>query len=293
MHRPSPATRESDHATMSRIPSLCDVQMLQARYHAHSFAPHSHASFVVGAVERGSAHFRAPGLQGRLNAGDVLLIAPEVIHSANPAGAEGWSYRAIYPDADVLGAIVGRDAEARLRATRCFVIVGGHLASGIQVALKHLVWETNGFRSEGLFVEVVRSLLRGSRDLGMKRAFADEVPDSVLRAREYIRTHPRDRMSLGDVARQAGLSPFQLVRAFGRAYGITPYAYFAQYRVREARRLLEHGQSPTDVARNAGFSDLSHLTRHFKRVVGVTPGAYADGVGRGRQLRPTAISLVG
>ena len=45
-------------------------------------------------------------------------------------------------------------------------------------------------------------------------------------------------------------------------------------RVRLARRLLDGGAAPAEVAATAGFADQAHLTRHFKRVVGVPPRAY-------------------
>ncbi|ANZ21221.1 Helix-turn-helix domain [Streptomyces noursei ATCC 11455] len=49
-------------------------------------------------------------------------------------------------------------------------------------------------------------------------------------------------------------------------------------RVELARRLLLDGRTPTAVAAEIGFYDQSHLTRHFKRILGVTPGRYARAV---------------
>ncbi|CAM5537911.1 AraC family transcriptional regulator OS=Streptomyces fumanus OX=67302 GN=GCM10018772_29740 PE=4 SV=1 [Streptomyces fumanus] len=45
-------------------------------------------------------------------------------------------------------------------------------------------------------------------------------------------------------------------------------------RVERARQLLLAGRAPADVATATGFYDQAHLTRHFKRLVGVTPGRY-------------------
>ena len=64
------------------------------------------------------------------------------------------------------------------------------------------------------------------------------------------------------------------VRAFTEAYGLAPSDYQRQLRVRTARGLLSHGVSPALAAAEAGFADQAHLTRHFKRVVGVPPAAY-------------------
>jgi AraC-like DNA-binding protein len=47
-----------------------------------------------------------------------------------------------------------------------------------------------------------------------------------------------------------------------------------QERVRRAKALLRAGRTPAEAAAEAGFSDQSHLTRHFKRLLGFTPGRY-------------------
>jgi AraC-like DNA-binding protein len=67
---------------------------------------------------------------------------------------------------------------------------------------------------------------------------------------------------------------FALLRAFRDETGLPPHAYLNQLRVRRARRLLDGGLAPALVAVQAGFADQAHLTRHFKRVVGLPPGAY-------------------
>ena len=76
------------------------------------------------------------------------------------------------------------------------------------------------------------------------------------------------------LAAAAGLSPYYFIRVFRQAVGLTPHAYLVQLRVETAKRLLDRGQPVVEAALAAGFADQSHLTRHFKRIVGVTPGQY-------------------
>jgi transcriptional regulator GlxA family with amidase domain len=61
---------------------------------------------------------------------------------------------------------------------------------------------------------------------------------------------------------------------FKREVGVPPHAYQVQMRVRRARRLMLTGMAPADVAISVGFYDQAHLNRHFKRIVGMTPGDY-------------------
>ncbi|WP_316043309.1 helix-turn-helix transcriptional regulator [Actinomadura sp. CNU-125] len=64
------------------------------------------------------------------------------------------------------------------------------------------------------------------------------------------------------------------MRAFREATGLPPHAYLNQARVRAACALLDEGLRPGEVAARTGFADQAHLTRHFKRTMGVPPGAY-------------------
>src|SRR6478735_4276131 len=82
-------------------------------------------------------------------------------------------------------------------------------------------------------------------------------------------------VSLSVAARTLGAHTTQLVRAFGAEFGIPPHRYLTGRRLDRARRLLLVGERAADVAVAVGFHDQAHLTRHFRRLVGVTPTAYA------------------
>jgi AraC-like DNA-binding protein len=82
-------------------------------------------------------------------------------------------------------------------------------------------------------------------------------------------------VTLIDLAKEAGLSRYQLIRAFAREFGLTPHAYILQRRIALAQRLIRAGRDLAAVATEAGFCDQSHLTRWFMRQFGVTPRRYA------------------
>ncbi|HYM70106.1 MAG TPA: helix-turn-helix transcriptional regulator, partial [bacterium] len=65
-----------------------------------------------------------------------------------------------------------------------------------------------------------------------------------------------------------------LCRTFHREVGLPPHAYQTQVRVERARSLLRNGVPIAEAAAAVGFYDQAHLTRQFKRVIGVTPGQY-------------------
>ncbi len=83
-----------------------------------------------------------------------------------------------------------------------------------------------------------------------------------------------DNVSMERLAQIANLSPFHLNRVFCSELGMPPHAFQTQVRIIKAKELLHRGWSISRVASVAGFADQSHLTRHFKRLIGVTPGEY-------------------
>ena len=103
-------------------------------------------------------------------------------------------------------------------------------------------------------------------------------PGAVDTARDYIHAHHDRDISVRELATVTGLSPFHFIRIFRRQVGLTPHAYLTQVRVQQAQQLLASGETPVQAAVASGFFDQSHLTRHFKRIVGTTPALYRNSV---------------
>lgn len=72
----------------------------------------------------------------------------------------------------------------------------------------------------------------------------------------------------------AGISKYQVLRRFQKAYGLPPHAWLLQQRAERARRLIRDGSGLALAATSAGFADQSHMTRVFVRQFGFTPGAW-------------------
>lgn len=86
-------------------------------------------------------------------------------------------------------------------------------------------------------------------------------------------------LSLGELAREAGLSPFHFLRLFRDVTGITPHQYLIGARLRRALRLLLDTELPvTRIAYDAGFADLSNFNHTFRRAIGCSPRAYRRGL---------------
>jgi AraC family transcriptional regulator len=104
-----------------------------------------------------------------------------------------------------------------------------------------------------------------------------KLPQSKLRVVvEYVEDHLDVGPSLGQMAAVARLSPYHFARQFKVATGLPPHQYVILRRVERAKEFLQGGGdvSLAQVATRVGFSDQSQFSRHFKRLVGVTPGQF-------------------
>src|SRR6266404_6630791 len=100
-------------------------------------------------------------------------------------------------------------------------------------------------------------------------------PAAMRRVHEYIEAHLNDTVELVELAAIAGLSIFHFARQFKQSAGVTPHYYLIRSRIERARELLAGTDlSLSEIAFATGFSDQSHLTRHFRQMIGMTPGQF-------------------
>lgn len=91
---------------------------------------------------------------------------------------------------------------------------------------------------------------------------------------EYVDQHLDQNLTLATLAAIAHISPSYFSTLFKQSTGLAPHQYVIHCRINRAKQLLLQGTSVAEVALNLGFSHQSHLSRHFKRLVGVTPKAF-------------------
>lgn len=255
------------------------LDLLHARV-AEPYAPHVHEEYAVGACTAGREVIRYRGALHYAGPGSVVVLEPGEAHTGGPADPPDFTYRVMYPAAGLLAEGLLAQGARRLSRFREPVIADPGLAAELgrlHAALGAGLGETEPLEAESrlswLFGELVRRHASPSRDV--------EVPGAGRVAR-LVMAQLADRLvsppALAEIAAGTGLSRYQLIRSFRTEVGMPPYAWLAQHRVSAARALLERGCRPAEAAALTGFADQAHLTRWFRRVVGVTPGVYRNSV---------------
>ncbi|MFD0683929.1 helix-turn-helix transcriptional regulator [Actinomadura fibrosa] len=285
----------ADRAVWTRVDGLhgTPLDLLSARFGRRHYAPHVHDEFAIGVCVDGLETMRYRGEKIFSAAGGLVVIEPGEAHTGGPAGPEGYAYVCLYPSAEFFGAAIARrpDAAPVRPHFRDPVIGDPRLSDALRIAHRALRAGDDPLEGEARLLEVLGALVRRhavpDRRVGLSTT--GRGPDSARIART-VTTRLADELvappTLAELAADLDLSRYQLLRAFRDAVGMPPYAWLAQHRVARARTLLDAGHRPVEAAALVGFADQAHLTRWFRRVLGVTPGAYRNSVQDTVRRRP-------
>ena len=187
-------------------------------------------------------------------------------------GFEPWFFERVAAE---LGATTALHGEANVRK-----LPADHPACALMRALAGELDAAPGAPTiaEGISRAIAVHLLREYQQFPARKPADVAPPVAVLRAVELMRRRIAEPISLDELAHAAGLSPFHFARQFKTATGHPPHDYLIRLRVDRAQELIrtERGWTMAAVAQDAGFADQSHMARHFKRVLGVTPRQFAD-----------------
>lgn len=257
---------ESVTAWRPELPGVTEV--FHAHFTEHAYPAHTHDAWTLLIIDYGAVRYDLDRHQHGALRSLVTLLPPHVPHDGRSATEGGFRKRVLYLETGLLGTeLIGPAVD---RPGWADPLLRRRVHQLHQVLARP--GETLEAQSRlALIVERLGQRLRGRP--GPPRATRD--PGVADRLRDLLDAHLTDGLTLDDAAARLGAHPTHLVRAFSRTHGLPPHRYLTGRRVELARRLLLAGQPPAEVAAQAGFYDQSHLTRHFARMLGTTPGRFA------------------
>lgn len=262
-------------------PEVPGLQLMRASYLTQTFPRHTHEGFGVGIIERGALGFFYRGENVVAPAGLINLVNPDEVHTGQAATEAGWTYRMFYFGADLLkrAAEAMTERPASLPFFASGVIDDGRLAALIHQVHRCWVDETvPRLERESRFLHMLVELIARHADAPPVLRPVGREHTGVRRAIDYLDGHFHEEIAIDTLAGVACLSPYHFIRVFARQTGLPPHAWLMQLRARKAREMLRRGIAIADAACLAGFTDQSHLTRTFKRLMGYTPGQFSNSV---------------
>lgn len=244
------------------------IERIEAFFHGAGYAMHRHDTYAIGRTLAGVQSFRYRGSLRHSLPGGTLVLHPDEPHDGQAGTGEGFRYRMIYVDPALFQEALGgkplpfvkgglSDDPRLFAATR-------NLLRGMDRAMDPLE------QDDGLYE--LAMALHAAAGAAPTRRPVDYA--AARRAREYLLASRERAVTLDDVAAAAGRDRWSLSHDFRALFGTSPHRYLTMRRLDLVRQLALAGLPLADAAAASGFSDQSHMTRHFRRAWGVAPGQW-------------------
>ena len=234
-----------------------------------------HAQYSIAIVLAGSFQYRSQAGHALMTPGSLMLGNPGQCFECGHEHAEGDRCLSFWYTADYFERLVSdaghpwrRDFRVpRIPPTRALAPAVAAAAASV-IAPDGVSWDELGIGLAARAVSLATGVSAGYR--APRNAEA-----RVTRTVRWIDRHPETSLTLGAMARDAGLSRYHFLRTFERLTGVTPHQYVVRARLRHAAvRLTGHRDRILDVALDCGFGDVSNFNRAFRAEFGLSPRAY-------------------
>ena len=215
----------------------------------------------------------------KIQAGQSFLV------SANQPHALDWRQTAeltiFYLHPRFLANAIDESIEEKyLEIDDCSSLINDPLIQEVGVFFRHLC--SLGMADERLYIENLANLLAvyllknylnyNFKSIRCHQGLSQKKLNLVL---EYIEANLDNKITLSDLATVAGVGKYYFSRLFKSTTNLTPYNYVLQQRIERAKKLLKFSNmSICDIALECGFGNQSHLAKHFRNLVNVTPMQY-------------------
>jgi len=281
--RKSTQQKDKERVKFWRDPALPNLEMLQATYVTHAFSRHAHEGFGIAIVEKGAMAFDYGRDRYIAPAGSVVVTHPGEMHTGEAATASGWTYRTMLPASDWLQQAAAALRDRPHQSSSALPYFASPLIQDKRLN-RELIGLHRTLEKSPCALERESSFLWHMAQLvnqyGGDRPVAQPIGKehaAVEKVRDYLIAHHSRNISLSELSHLVDLRPLRLLRVFRKQIGLPPHAYLNYVRVYKAKKLLANHWKIIDAAIATGFSDQSHLHRHFKKITGVTPGQYVKG----------------
>jgi AraC-like DNA-binding protein/mannose-6-phosphate isomerase-like protein (cupin superfamily) len=238
------------------------------------FPNHFHDYYVIGFIESGKRHLSCKNKSYDIGPGDLTIFNPKDNHTCEQIDNWPLDYRCINIKLDVMKKvayeITNKEYEPYFTEN---VLFNSDLINSLGELHRMIVREEKEFKKEEIFFFVMEQLISEYSDCS-RVINLQESNMQINAICEFLEDNYTRNITLNELSVLTGISKYHLLRSFTKQKGISPYSYLEAIRINEAKKFLEKGFSPLEVALKTGFTDQSHFTNFFKKFIGITPKQY-------------------
>lgn len=251
---------------------------------------HWHEEYQLCLIQSGPSELNYRGTSYPTPPASLFMVYPGEVHSNRVYDGAGCSYRTLFVDAELMrraaAEVYGKESGLPFFPTS--VVFDKDVLR--QYLDLHFVLErpSSSLERQSLLLDLLAVLITRFAEQRPRPRLRRSEQQGIRRACDYLIENHAENVSLEHLARIASLSPFHFNRVFSEKFGMPPHAFQTQVRVSRAKALLRQGWAISQAASQTGFADQSHLNRHFKRLVGVTPGQYEASSKNVQDRRPSS-----
>lgn len=241
---------------------------------SQEYPRHWHDELYLCAIVNGVGNLDCFGNSYQTPAGTIVAIPPGEVHANQK---HNCTFSCMFIDFEALRDHLEEFTENVVGDTtfRTELIHSANVWTDFLRVHRLLLGSECRLKRQSTVMSFFYSMMRRWKKTSLKDATEGDEGCAVWRTRRFLREHYAEGISLKGLSGLSGLSPYHLHRSFCNKVGMPPHAYLTQLRIHQARVLLKRGISISEVASAVGFVDQSHLSRNFKKLVGMAPGQYA------------------
>jgi AraC-like DNA-binding protein len=244
-----------------------NITALKAKMKKFSYKKHAHEEYALGVTLNGVQKYNLDGTSLNSYKNGVMLFSPEQLHDGESGHSnEDLDYVMVYIKPELFLEAAGKKDIVKFSSP---IVYNEKLKQDIINFSSAILQERDDSLCSELLLDITDNFT--SNDF-----IVDYKKEKLLikQAKEMIYYELDDVLNIDEIAKELNLSKFQFIRVFKTNTGITPYQFFLNCKLIHSKKYLELTKDLYATVVEYGFSDLSHLNRHFKRIYGITAYEY-------------------
>lgn len=249
------------------------IERIEAEFSGNAYSPHRHCTYAIGLTTGGVQTFHYRGQRRMSLPGNAIILHPDEMHDGGAGDERRLRYKMIYLDPAHLLPALGRYSDT-LPFVSQPVLSDPELARLLVSVLSNMDEELEDLQIDGFIacLAPVLARLSGAPTSGIRHI----ANRQVHAAKAFLEENRFEKIGSEQLEAVTGMDRFALARHFRALIGTSPHRYQLMRRLEGAKFRITLGMGIADVAAESGFADQAHLTRHFKKTYGMTPGRWRE-----------------